>query len=232
MRNCQNKSPRQHPNNERWSHSGRDRHGIPYMVPLSKRRVAPGGVLEVRLAALDPSQACSGLDPTAHHEHVLIEAVLGLICGWIQVQRSFASCDRPRRLCLRVASSDVLCAHVTSCCELAQTPKAAHVELLSGLSGHILWQPAQGSNFFHEVCPPHSGLLRLCGSPVALLWVLLWVLLVLLWVLLCQESRRFSASVLARTWPENNSLIRSPWAHFSAGIPLVLRFCGHSEGLL
>ena len=55
------------------------------MVPLSECRVAQGGVVEVRLAALDLSQACSGLDPVAHHEHVfLIEAVLGPICGWIQ----------------------------------------------------------------------------------------------------------------------------------------------------
>ena len=96
--------------------------------------------------------------------------------------------------------SNVLCTDVTSCRELAQTPKAALAPATS--RGNL----PKGSNFFHKVCLPHSGLLRLlwlscgysCGSPVAALSLAPPPPL-------RHEGRRLLAIVLGRTWPENNS---------------------------
>ena len=72
--------------------------------------------------------------------------------------------------------SKVICAHISSCRELADTPcMPALVELLKGLTGHILRETALCKELFHEFCLPSSGLLWLCGAPVATPWALQWI---------------------------------------------------------
>ena len=157
MRNYQSKPAAQHPNDEKCTHGGRltlhPKHG-------DSEQVAQGDVVKEPLAAMDSSQECTGPDPAAHHDHVLIEAILSFL--------------HKAHLLLPQGGefSNVLCAHVTSCRELVQTPsKAALLELTQWSRRHIFWQPVQGSDLFDEFRLPCSGL-RFCGFRVALLQVL------------------------------------------------------------
>ena len=74
------------------------------------------------------SQECTGLDPAAHHDHVLIEAILSFLHKALLLLPQGGE------------FSNVLCAHVTSFRELVQTPsKAALLELTQwSLQAHLL----------------------------------------------------------------------------------------------
>ena len=85
-------------------------------------------VVKEPLEGLDSSQERTGPDPVAHHEHVSIKAILSFL--------------HKAHLLLPQGGefSNVLCAHVTSCRELVQTPsKAALLELTQwSLQAHLL----------------------------------------------------------------------------------------------